>query len=173
MSTWLNKTFIVIWLSLTLSAFGHADPLSQDLDEIQGFYRSLNQLYTAGQPEAGAFKTLADAGVRHVINLRPAAEMPEMNEAAIVTQNQMAYYNIPIANASELSRDKVVLLDNLLQKIGDEKVLIHCSSSNRVGAMLALRAAWILELSKEQALEIGKRHGMTKLQPAVERLLLE
>ena len=125
--------------------------------------------YNGGQPES--FKAVAEAGVRHVINLRPPEETPELNEPARVTAAGMAYYNIPVAGPADLSRDNVALYDRLLADIGDEPVLVHCASSNRVGAFAALRAAWLQGKSRDEALVIGENWGLTKMRPAVEQIL--
>lgn len=169
----MTRFFFTLWLAASsLSAVFAAD-LSDELNSIKGLQHPSENLYTAGQPQPESFSALAKAGVRHVINLRPPTETPNLNEAAIVTQANMAYYNIPISGAADLTRENVTLLDNVLNKTGDEKVLLHCSSSNRVGALIALRAAWINGASIEQAIKEGEDHGLTNLQPKVERLLTE
>ena len=127
--------------------------------------------YGAGQPQNKLFEEFAKAGVKHVINLRPPSEIPGTNEAAIVTTAGMAYYNIPISSAGDLTRDNVLLIDRVLNQIGEESVLVHCSSSNRVGAIMALRSAWVDGVSVDDAVKVGKRWGLTRLQPAVEELL--
>lgn len=127
--------------------------------------------YVAGQPGAEDIAGFAASGGRHVINLRPPAETPDFNEAAVVTRAGMAYYNIPIAGAADLTREHVALLDRLLTQLDGEKTLLHCSSSNRVGALMALRARWLHGASYDEALALGKAHGLTGLQPQVERLL--
>ncbi len=126
-------------------------------------------IYTGGQPES--FSEVAESGVKHVINLRPPAETPEIDEEAMVTENGMAYYNLPINGPQDLTRENVEALDQILNQIGDETVLVHCASSNRVGALAALRAAWLQGKSDDEALEIGNNWGLTKMQPAVEQLL--
>lgn len=126
-------------------------------------------IYTGGQPES--FADVAAAGVKHVINLRPHAETPNVDEPALVAENGMQYHNLPINGPGDLNRENVQRLDQLLQEIGDDTALVHCASSNRVGALAALRAAWIQGKSTDEALEVGKRWGMTKIQPVVEGLL--
>jgi len=165
------KFYLALWLAVCSVSAVFATDLPVELNGIQGLQHPSENLYTAGQPPPASFAVFAKEGVRHVINLRPPAETPDFNEAAIVTQENMAYYNIPISGAADLTRDNVMLLDNLLSKIGDEKVLLHCSSSNRVGALVALRAAWIDGAAAEEAIKVGQRHGLTKLQPKVEHLL--
>lgn len=130
-------------------------------------------MYAAGQPKPDAFASFAKAGVAHVINLRLPQEAPELDEAAIVAGAGMAYYNIPIAGASDLTRDNVKQLDELLGKIGNDPVLIHCSSGNRVGALMALRAAWMHKASIDEAIKTGESYGMTKLLPDVRKLLAQ
>jgi hypothetical protein len=62
-------------------------------------------------------------------------------------------------------------LDTVLGKISNEKVLIHCSSSNRVGALMALRAAWMQNVPTADAIKLGESYGLTKLLPDVRKLL--
>ena len=130
-----------------------------------------DDFYVAGQPTAEDIAQFANSGGLNVINLRPPSETPDFNEAAVVTEAGMAYYNIPVAGAAGLTHENVELLDRLLAKLQSQKTLLHCSSSNRVGAMMALRANWLHDAGHDEALAIGKKHGLTKLQPQVERLL--
>jgi uncharacterized protein (TIGR01244 family) len=160
---------LLILMASVISA--HAADIPQELTEVLNLRQPASNRYAAGQPKADAFAAFADEGVKHVINLRPLAEMPDFNEAALATKAGMAYYNIPIGGPSDLTRSKVLLIDRLLRQIGDKKVLVHCASSNRVGALMALRATWVEGASVEEALAIGQSWGLTRLQPLVERLL--
>ena len=165
---------IVTLLSfLTFSLPGFASEIPKYLEGVKNLRHPTSTLYVAGQPKPDAFVAFAKAGVAHVINLRPPQEAPELNAATIVTNAGMAYYNIPIAGADDLTRDSVQQLDTLLGKIGNEKVLIYCSSGNRVGALMALRAAWMQNASIEEAIKIGDRYGLTKLRSDVRKLLTQ
>ena len=167
----ISRSFLLLFFLVAFSLITKASDFSKDLEGVNNLRHPARNWYTSGQPKPESFKAFAKAGVAHVINLRPPAEMPNVNEAAIVTRADMAYYNIPIKGAEDLTRSNILLLDSLLTKIGDEKILIHCSSSNRVGAIMALRAAWVEGASSEESISIGKRYGLTRLQPAVEQLL--
>lgn len=169
----MTKLCFTLWLSIFSMTAVFAADLSSELNAIKGLQHPSENIYAAGQPPADSFAALAKAGIRHVINLRPPEETPGFNEAAIATQSNLAYYNIPVSGATDLTRDKVKLLDDVLSKIGNEKVILHCSSGNRAGALMALRAAWIDGASAEQAIQVGERHGLTKLRPKVESLLTE
>ncbi|MFC5577936.1 hypothetical protein ACFPOA_07935 [Lysobacter niabensis] len=48
-------------------------------------------------------------------------------------------------------------------------VLVHCASGNRVGAIVALRAAWMEGRSTEDAIAIGKTWGLKGLEGEVRR----
>ena len=163
--------YFIFLLTFSLSAV--ASDIAVSLQGVANLQHPTSTRYTAGQPEPEAFAAFAKAGVAHVINLRPPQETPGLNEAALVTQAGMAYYNIPVDGAADLTAEKVRRLDALLEKIGQEKVLIHCSSGNRVGAMMALRAAWLQQAPVEKALEEGRNYGLTRMLPEVKDLLTQ
>jgi hypothetical protein len=53
----------------------------------------------------------------------------------------------------------------------DGTAMVCCGSSNRVGALLALKAFWVDKKPKAQALELGKQAGLKAMLPAVEAKL--
>ena len=110
---------------------------------------------------------LKRAGIVHVIDLSEGAETPDFDEASAVRAAGMKYENLPIDGADGLNDDNVQRFDALIEKAGTEPTLIHCASSNRVGALMALRAATIQGRSAEEAIEIGKAWGLKSLEPAV------
>lgn len=128
-------------------------------------------LATAGRLEARDIPVMADAGVRHVIDLTLDSETPEFDEAAVVRSAGMSYENLPIRGAEDLTPENVTRFDRLITGAGAVPTLVHCSSSNRVGAMAALRAAWIQGQSVDAALEEGRRWGLKALEPAVRERL--
>ena len=48
--------------------------------------------------------------------------------------------------------------------------LVSCASSNRVGAMFALKAFWLDKMPRDESLALGKKAGMLSLTPVVEQL---
>jgi protein tyrosine phosphatase (PTP) superfamily phosphohydrolase (DUF442 family) len=128
-------------------------------------------IVTAGQPSPQQLQALRTAGVGHVINLRPPEEDAGFDESATVAALGMGYTVIPVAGPADLSMASAKALDQALAQVGDAGVLIHCASSNRVGALLALRAAWLHGAAPDDALAVGAAGGLTKMQPMVESLL--
>jgi protein tyrosine phosphatase (PTP) superfamily phosphohydrolase (DUF442 family) len=83
----------------------------------------------------------------------------------------MKYISLPIGGASGVTYENASLLDETLSKI-DGPVLVHCASSNRVGALLSLREK-MHGASTEEALSLGDEAGLSSLRKTVEARLSE
>ncbi|HEX7381777.1 MAG TPA: protein tyrosine phosphatase family protein [Nevskiaceae bacterium] len=123
-----------------------------------------------GQPTPEQLAGAARTGVKCVISLRPPTENIGYDEGAQAKQLGLDYHVVPIAGAQDLNKESVAELDRIMSA-SSGGILVHCASGNRVGALMALRAAWIGGESTEAALETGRRWGLTKLEPVVRRLL--
>lgn len=130
-------------------------------------------LITGGQPTADDFKAMAAAGLKHVINLRPTTEDAGFDEAALVSQLGMRYTLIPVAGAGDLTEDNARKLDAAMSAAAGQPTLIHCASSNRVGGLLAVRAARVQGKSNQDALAFGRAGGLTKMEPQVAQILAD
>jgi len=130
----------------------------------------LPRVYGAGQPAAGDWAEIARHGVTTVIDLRPDAERPGRDEAAEVQAAGMAYRQIPVAGARDLTPDAARTLWQAIDA-APGKVLVHCASGNRAGALLAIAAVREGGMPPEQALEAGREAGMTSLEPRVREVL--
>jgi uncharacterized protein (TIGR01244 family) len=127
--------------------------------------------HSSGQPSVEAIARLKSAGITTVIDLRPDAETPDLDEKSVAEAAGLKYRSLPIASPADLTRENVKRFDQLLKDSQDEEVLVHCASGNRVGAMMALRAAWVQGKSTEEALAIGQAAGMTGMTEAVKAKL--
>lgn len=139
--------------------------------EIPNLLQPSDQLLTGGFVSPEALLQVKAAGITHIIDMLPAHEHGGFDEAAMAEELGLFYAHLPILGGQDLNRDNAEALDQLLAAAGDATVLVHCMSGNRVGALFALRAAWIQGMSVEQALTEGRRHGLTKLEPLVVQLL--
>jgi len=113
----------------------------------------------------------ADSGYAAVIDLRTETENRGLDEEAVVEGLGMEYVSMPIANPAEINLENARRLDELLKSY-DAPVLIHCGSSNRVGALLALRAS-LNGADDKDALKVGKDGGLTRLEGRVIEVLEE
>lgn len=136
-----------------------------------GAVRPVNGITSSGQPDASALKLFADSGYAAVIDLRAGDENRGLDEAELVEKLGMSYVNFPIADADAISFDNAVRLQKLIDD-QEGPVLIHCSSGNRVGALLALVAS-LDGADDEQAVLAGRKGGLTRLEPVVRQRLAE
>lgn len=125
----------------------------------------------AGQPNEEGLRELADAGYAAVIDLRTSGEDRGLDEQAVVEELGMKYISLPIAGKSAVNFENAGILDQILDGF-EQPVLVHCGSSNRVGAMLALREK-LNGADDEAALAFGKSAGMTSLEATVKAKLAE
>lgn len=143
----------------------------KDSLSIPGFKQPETGRHTGGQPTEEQLRQAAGEGLSRVINLRPETEEHGFDEPAVAQRHGLQYHCLPISGPDDLTRENAQRLHELLERAGEEETLIHCASGNRVGALMALRAAWLEGRSVEDALEIGRHWGLTKMEPAVVRLL--
>lgn len=140
-------------------------------EQIPNLLRPQDHVLTGGRVDANALLAAKEAGVSRVIDLLPEHERGGFDESAACAAIGLAYVNLPIVGAADLCREKVAEFDRLLAQATQQTVLVHCASGNRVGALFALRAAWLQGLPLPRAMQIGRNHGLTKLEPVVAALL--
>lgn len=116
-------------------------------------------------------QAIAAADVPHIVSLQPHDEHPDFDEAEQAQALGIRRHHLPIAGAADLDREAAQWLDGVLGDIGEEAAVLHCASGNRVGALIALRAAWIEGMPAEAAIDKGKRWGLTGLEGAVRERL--
>jgi uncharacterized protein (TIGR01244 family) len=127
-------------------------------------------LFTGGQPTDAQLEAAKAAGYTTVINLRALGEPGVAGQAEKVQSLGMRYVAIPMSGAESLTKENAQLLADALEEASGP-VLLHCASGNRVGALLALKAALLDGVEAEQAVALGLAAGMTGLQGAVRELL--
>ena len=143
--------------------------LLADLDAVVklGKVEPVNGLTTAGQPDEAAFRVFAENGYRVVIDLRTEGENRGLDEPSVVEALGMQYILMPIGG-EDITFDRARELGELLEQF-EEPVLLHCASSNRVGALLALNA-YAETGDADLAIERGRVAGMRSLEPLVRSL---
>lgn len=153
------------------NAHGEAPrPVAERLALPEQITPTPNRVVT-GTLDPQKLKAIASAEVPHIVSLQPHSEHPDFDEAARAQALGIQRHHRPIAGADDLDRDAALWLDRVLAAIGDEAAVLHCASGNRVGALIALRAAWIKGMPAEAAIAEGKRWGLTGLESAVRERL--
>ena len=160
----LRFAAIAILFALAFSVFA---------EEVEWKYRfePVAGITAAGQPSEAGLKEMADNGYVAVIDLRTDGENRGIDEQNVVEGLGMKYISLPIADRDAINFENAAKLDQILGDF-DEPVLVHCGSSNRVGALFALRQK-MNGTDKEDALEFGRSAGMTSLEDTVKERIAE
>lgn len=169
----LKTALLILMLPLVMTdAYADQEQLRTALESAQ--IPVLNQpqpaLLTSGQPPKEAFAVLANKGVKHVINLRPEAELG-WDEQALVESLGMTYHALPVSGASGITPENAHKLRTLLASLNSEPALLHCSSSNRVGGLKSLLAFEENGGNIEAAIQAGKAWGLSGLEETVRKVL--
>ena len=134
-------------------------------------YQFSEDILCAGQPAESDLNDLKNRGYRSVVNLRPQHEPGQIPQIAEkVSELGLDYHHLPIGGPADLNEANVTRFDALLKSL-PLPALIHCGSSNRVGALFALRAAYVNRKDEAEALEEGRKAGLTALEPVVRQIL--
>lgn len=150
-----------------------ADPTLADATElgVRNARMPVDGVVTAGQPTPEQVEGLVEAGYTAFISLRPEAEDGAGWEESHASDGSYDFRRLPISGAGDLNRENVEAFAELLDETDGEPTVLYCASSNRVGAMLALKAYWIDGAEPEEALELGRAGGLTRLEGPVREIL--
>lgn len=146
-----------------------ADQSADNLD-MKKPANPLENLYTGGQPSINDLHKLSKKGVKTVINLRASGEFEGFDERKVAEDLGLNYIVIEVAGSDGVNLVNTQKLHRALADL-KEPVLLHCASSNRVGALLAYRAFKLQDSSVEDSLKLGKSAGMTSTEEKVKLLM--
>lgn len=164
------KTTVLLLAATVASAGCSSAPKPVAVPAVANAASPAPGVVSAGRLASVDIPRLREAGIREVIDLTPDAETPDFDESAAVRAAGLRYSNLPLRGAVDLTRENVLAFDALL-RASKRPLLVHCASSNRVGAMAALRAAWVDGRNVEDAIRIGKAWGLKCLESEVRRKL--
>lgn len=127
---------------------------------------------TGGQPTFDQLKQAAETGFKAVINLRAKNELPDTDQEKVwVEGSGMNYIHIPVAVTEGLTPQNAKVFADVLSKVENYPLIVHCKSGERVGAMFALKVFHIDEKEIDEALLVGERAGLVRLAPVVKQIL--
>jgi len=161
--------FVLAVVAVAAAAAGEPPP-TVDAGSIPNYRLVQPGLATAGQPAQEALAKLKDMGFRTVVNLRTEQEGTAA-ERVVVEGQGLRYVSVPVT-AESLSLADADAVEKVLHDPSSGPILLHCASSNRVGAV------WALIQSREgksldEALAAGREAGLRspQLEAAVRRLV--
>lgn len=115
-------------------------------------------IFLASQPSPDDFEQAKAGGVRTVVNLRHPSEI-DFDERALVASLGIAYHE-PAWNGVDELTDDVLDRNRALLRTAERPLLLHCASSNRVGAVWLAYRLLDEDAPIEQALAEAKEVGL-------------
>lgn len=184
----MRRNWTAFWLTLLLSGCGSeqapapeppAGARATSGDEAHPALGLPNEqhptkgLITGGPPDPQALRQAASQGVDLVVSLQTAQEPGALEEENQVQTLGMEFVRIPVPGAEGVTRENAARLHEVLEQNPQARVLLHCGSGNRVGALLAMRAFLFEGKTLEEALRLGREAGLRTLEPVVRERLKE
>ena len=117
-----------------------------------------DEIYLAGQPTPEDLELAAEAGIKTIITLRKDGEL-EWDEVQVTDRLGLTYVALPWNGPDELT-DGVFAMSRELFDTAERPMMMHCGSSNRVGALWLAWRALDGGLSVEEATAEAKTAGL-------------
>ncbi len=130
-------------------------------------------LLIGGQPTPEHLKTIHEAGYRMIVTLRTDGERGDEGEQAAVERMGLKYVSIPVAGAEGLTEDNARALDEALGGVDVLPAVVHCSTGQRVSALLGLKAFVVDRMSAAAAIDLAKSLGMKEFEAALRERIAE
>ncbi len=153
--------------AFALSGSALAAGIPEKLDAAS-YQRLSPSLAVSGKPSKGALASLKEAGFHTAIDLRQPSEGVPSARAAVEAQG-LTFVSVPVSPET-FSLDDAERVAAVLSDQGTAPVLLFCSSSNRVGGVIAV-VERMRGRSKEEALAEGKKAGLKSA--AMEKAVLK
>ena len=149
---YVKRLIPVFALASALAMAGPAE-VPATFDGIVGYTRVHSGLAAGGVPSAEALASLKARGFKTVIDLRGVTEPGVAEEKTAVRAQGLRYVHVPVS-PSTFSMGDVEAVAKVLDNAHAAPVLLHCSSSNRVGAVLA-----VIQVQKGVSLDAAEAEG--------------
>ena len=166
------KLMLVLALTTVISACASTEiePDKVQQLEIKNLKVINAHQFSGGQPTEEQLDWLKRVGIKNIVSLRTLKEQ-KFDEAKLVKKLGMKYYSIPVGGQAAINSMNATKLANVLKQIGDEPVFVHCSSGNRVGALIALHEFSVNGGNVDAAIFKGEKWGLTRLKNTVKTKL--
>ena len=168
----LATTVALLLLSACATANGGSDKKTEDVSLLPHEHRVSDTLVTGGQPTPEQLDRLREEGFKTIINLRTDAEPGAKEGLEAEKAHGFQVVHIPVAGKKGVTEENARRVAEALAN-AQGKVVIHCASGNRAGAMIALKAYYVDGKSVDEALALGRAAGLTHLEEAVRAYLME
>ena len=129
-----------------------------ELGETKNIHQFGN-VFLAGQFTPDDIALIKAAGVQTVITLRTDGEI-DWDEASALKAAGITFVAVPFRKPDSLTDDVFNKVRKLMKDNADKKVMLHCGSANRVGAVWAACRVCDQGLPSEMAIKEAKQVGL-------------
>jgi uncharacterized protein (TIGR01244 family) len=171
MRRFASPVFTLVFAAVSASiAVAAGIPETLKPEEALSYRKAGAALATAGKPSPETLAKLKDLGFRTAIDLRQPAEGVEAARKAVEEQG-LTFVSVPISPET-FRADDAKKVAAILDDAKTGPVLLYCSSSNRVGAVIAV-VEGLRGKPHDEALAEGRKAGLKSaaMIDAVERVL--
>ena len=127
------------------------------MKDIYNYWFYDERLSSSGMPTTEQMKSVADAGVKVVINLALRTSQGALeNEGAVVESLGMKYIHIPV-EWSDPTRQNLEDFFNAMDTHKHENVLVHCQANYRASSFIMLYRVLRLGWKKEEAIPVMEK----------------
>jgi uncharacterized protein (TIGR01244 family) len=146
-------------------------PASNGAAGLPNFHRVNDHVFRGAQPSAEGWPSLAQLGIKTVIDLRRPDEHSTTEEARAVSAAGMSYVNVPMKGVVAPTDDQVSKVLKLLDS--QQPVFVHCQrGADRTGAVIACYRIAHDRWDPKRALQEAKSFGMAWTQMGLKHYVL-
>jgi protein tyrosine phosphatase (PTP) superfamily phosphohydrolase (DUF442 family) len=122
----------------------------------------IENLYFSGQVDIESLQMARMQGVTTIINSRYPSEM-DWDEKSAAENLGLEYISIPISKTSDtFDPQTIARIDTMVGERKGQKILMHCSSGNRVAAWYAIHLVDKQNMKDDEAIDVARRNGLTR-----------
>jgi tyrosine-protein phosphatase SIW14 len=141
---------------------------AQDSGRVPNLQVVNEHILRGGQPNDDGFKSLAQRGVKTVIDLRWVDEHSIPHEKQIVEANGMRFVSVPMKGFSAPKEEQVLKALSVLEDGDSWPVFVHCRrGSDRTGTILACYRISHDHWDNQKAISEAKAYGMSVFEKAM------
>ncbi|MCU1340117.1 MAG: hypothetical protein JWO19_5698 [Bryobacterales bacterium] len=139
-----------------------------DSKELPNFQVVNDHVYRGGQPTDAGLKSLAQRGIKTVIDLRLPDEHSIPYEQRVVEANGMRFVSVPMKGLSAPTEQQVSKVLGVLEDSDSWPVFVHCRrGADRTGTILACYRISHDHWQNQKALDEAKTYGISFFEQAM------